>query len=75
MANGHYLVAFTAVEGNRRWNPSASMYAFEVDENGSATRVVVIPAGTSTDGGYRLRVWNAIDGESRQNPIGARRRF
>ena len=70
LADGHYLVAFTAVEATRDWNPSASMYAFEVDGRGKALTMLVIPNGDSTDGGYRLRAWSAIDGESPTSPFG-----
>ena len=70
LPNGHYLVAFTAVEATRDWNPSASMYAFEVDGRGKALTMLVIPNGDSTDGGYRLRAWSAIDGESPTSPFG-----
>ena len=65
-----FLVGFTSVETNRKYNDNGDMWLFEVDEKGVATCAMSTPAvgAPGEMQGYRFKPWKSIGGEGEVCP-------
>ena len=74
LSNGNYLVGFTSVSGQEKYDLRATCYAFEVDvESGAAVKTELkIPTPIKNQGeqyAYRFKPLQSIDGESSDCPL------
>ena len=74
LANGNYLLAFTSLDDNRKWNPRGSSYIFEVDMDGSKMVYSKLTLPTAeydvgSQNAYRFVPWSAINDESESCPF------
>ena len=78
LSNGNFLIGFTSVSDNRKYDPAATSYAFELatgdgDDGHVAVKTrMLIPTplqNVDRQNGYRFVPWHSVTGEGSLSPF------